>query len=324
MTSTGGKPGPGMAASFPNSIRLREGPVTVALSIKVSTRMLGRVTVSPERQQTSETRDADSLPRQFRQYTRHLRGARLRRCWRACRFHGLVYVLHYHPRRIAHGHRVGRNVVDDHAVHADDGAFPDGYTFHDERVLPDPGVAPDAHRLDLVHRSGKIGDTRHGFAGVGVTIHKPDARSNIHLILNHDLFVHHEHNIVANVHAVAKHQPGFIALAPAENADFAEKIDVVPNYYAGVPHHERHAPDAEVLPHRDTSAAKQRFIEEVAQEPAQSLYEHLLRVESEPQQGVEKSRQRQSTRHDAASGVAQPAIEGGLAPPDFKPHRAHR
>ena len=51
MTSTGGNPGSGMGASLPNSIKLREGPVTVELSIKVSTRMRCRVTVSPERRQ---------------------------------------------------------------------------------------------------------------------------------------------------------------------------------------------------------------------------------------------------------------------------------
>ena len=123
-------------------------------------------------------------------------------------------------------------------------------------VLPDPGIAPDAHRLDLLHRRGKIGDTRHGFARVRVAVHKPDAGSNIHVILNHDLLVDQENNVVADVNTVAKYEPGFIALASAEDIDLAKEIDVIPDYYACVSDDQGMRQTRKRLPTGDTPTAK--------------------------------------------------------------------
>ena len=178
-------------------------------------------------------------------------------------------VLHHHARRIAHGDTVRRNIVDHHAVDANDGALADGHTFHDEDIVPNPGAAPNAHGLDLVLVRRQIGNALHRVARMRVGIHEAHARGDVDVVLQNNLLVHDEDDVVAKVDAIADDQLRFVEQPPAEDVDLAEDVHVVANVDLSVAQDEGQPPHPQSLSHRSAAPAEQRLDKEIAEHPVQ-------------------------------------------------------
>ena len=169
--------------------------------------------------------------------------------------------------------------------------------------MANPGIFADPHRPNFLRLRRLIRDSIGNIPRVPIGIHERNTRSDIHIILDYDLFVDNKQRAMANIHAIPDSQSRLVENSPAEDIHFPKKIDVVTQVDLGMPNHERHLREREALPDRFAAAPKERLTIEIVSQPAEEGKQALMSGIEGAKTGIQKKREWKICRLDSPGQI---------------------
>jgi hypothetical protein len=107
--------------------------------------------------------------------------------------------------RIAQRQAIRGNIVNDDAVAADHGSFPDRNALHDVSAVPDPGMTADANWPDITRTYGSVRGPQIGLTRMAVAVRDSAVEGYPSVFLDHDFAIDSEVDVPTDLSMILDH-----------------------------------------------------------------------------------------------------------------------